>query len=119
MIGYGKPPKKFQFPKGVSGNPAGPGKRTIASKVLKQYTQRSVAEAFNRLLELPRADLSKIVEDQSAPIIEVVLATALLRDIRRAKINSVERILDRVIGKPSQAILIKEVLAVSPSLEHI
>ena len=100
MPGYADPPKKFRFKKGQSGNPAGPGKQVIAKKILKQYTQDSITQAFNKLLRSTTPELARIIKDTDSPIIEAIVAQALLKDMRRSRMDLVEKLLDRIIGKP-------------------
>jgi len=99
MPGYANPPKEHQFKKGQSGNPAGPGKQVIAKKILKQYTQDSITQAFNKLLRSTTPELVKIIKDADSPIIEVIVAQALLKDMRKSRMDLVEKLLDRIIGK--------------------
>ena len=99
MSGYGNPPKEHQWKKGQSGNPSGPGKHVIARKVLKKYTQDAIVQAFNKLLYSTTPELAKIIKDADSPIIEVIVAQALLKDMRRSRMDLVEKLLDRIIGK--------------------
>ena len=99
MPGYGDPPISRRWQKGQSGNPAGPGKKVIARKVLKQYTQDTIVQAFNKLLNSTTPELARMIKDADTPIIEVIVAQALLKDLRRSKMDLVEKLLDRIIGK--------------------
>ena len=114
MPGYANPPKEHQFKPGQSGNPAGPGKQVIAKKILKQYTQTTITETFIKLLNSTSVELAKIVKDNNAPIIEVIVAQALLKDFRRSKIDLVEKLLDRIIGKVQQTVKNKIVGELTP-----
>jgi len=105
MPGYANPPKEHQFKPGTSGNPAGPGKQVIAKKILKQYTQDTIANVFNKLLGLSQPELIRLIKDSNTPVIEVIMAQGLLKDFKKVRMDCVEKMLDRIIGRVQQTVL--------------
>jgi len=99
MPGHCDPPKEHQFKKGQSGNPGGLRKGSIAKKVLKQYTQSAVSETFNELIGLSTEELKSIVKEHDKPVIRLIVANSLLRDLKDGELSNMERVLERIIGK--------------------
>lgn len=102
MAGHRDPPQQYQFKKGQSGNPGGMQKDSIAKKVLKKYTQALIEETYNKFIKLSAKDLKTHIQLENIPIVEVIVAKALLLDSSRGTLNNTEKILDRIIGKVPQ-----------------
>lgn len=96
------PSPATRWKKGKSGNPAGPMPGVIAKKELKEWTQQSVATAYKNLMNLEIPDLRQIADSLTTPVLEVIIARALLRDRMEGTTDNTERILDRAIGKVPQ-----------------
>lgn len=78
-------------------------KGIVAKKVLREWTQATVAQAYKKYMNMEIEDLKEASEDTSTlPAIEVIVARALLRDRLEGEMDNTERILDRAIGRVPQ-----------------
>lgn len=98
----------YQFMPGKSGNPNG-RPRAITSEIIHQLTEAGytpikkteVADTFMVLLQLPEDDLKRCVEDKNLPMFIRITAKELLST---RGFEAIEKILDRVHGRPTQKI---------------
>lgn len=88
--------------KGQSGNPGGMKKGVVAKHEWKMHTRASVAETFSRYVNATTEDLKLVKQNNHLPILDVIIAGALLRDRLEGELDNTERILDRCIGKVTQ-----------------
>lgn len=93
------PSPATRFKPGQSGNPHGTKPGVVAKKALKEWTQQTVAEAYKKLMTMEAPDLRKVADSLTTPIIEVIIARALLRDRLEGSTDNTQVILDRAIGK--------------------
>ncbi len=84
---------------GESGNPEGTKKGVVAKKALREWTQATVAEAYKKLMTMEAPDLRRIADSLTTPILEVIIARALLRDRMEGMTDNTQVILDRAIGR--------------------
>ena len=108
------------FKPGKSGNPKGRPKKVIAQleKLVGQKfgLQLSKADKYQLIewcLERTPTELRAVAEDPKSPIFIVNIASAVIKDTKAGRINTVEAIFDRVFSTgqkgtgPSQVVLIK------------
>lgn len=107
------------FPKGRSGNPRGrPPKllstltKALAEKGYERVSASTIAEVIEYIIGLPRTELINMVDDESIPIAQKIIATHLLSKSDRLRL--LMDLLDRTHGKPS---LSKDVL-LQPVLDN-
>lgn len=93
------PSPATRFKKGQSGNPRGVKKGLVQRKELKEWTRATVAEAYKKYMNMEAAELRHAAESLELPILEVILARALLRDRTEGTMDNTEIILDRAIGR--------------------
>ena len=84
---------------GESGNPAGTKKGVVAKKVLREWNQQTVAEAYKKLISMQAPELREVADSLTTPMIEVIIARAMLRDRLEGSTDNLQVILDRAIGK--------------------
>ncbi len=89
---------KTAWKKGFCPNPRGRGAAIPISKETRKYTTQIVADIYNELTNLSRHQLRSITIDAAAPAIKVIVAKALLRDMRNASMDKTEVVLARIIG---------------------
>lgn len=106
----GNPPKHSQFKKGQSGNPGGVPKDPVKA-ALKKLT----VESYRDIVELTLAgnvdQLGEIVKDKTQPALKVAIAAAILTAIRKGDVQTVEKLLERVIGKVPEVVRVTGAVA--------
>lgn len=112
---YSKSPKKHlekhKWPKGKSGNPKGRPK-SMLNKMREslgvdlgiEVTKGDIKTVIQSILCLTIPELQKLVKDSKTPAMVVGMATAIIKDANAGKITTVDSLLDRVYGRPSQEI---------------
>lgn len=93
------PSPATRFKKGMTGNPHGMKPGVVPKKEWKMHTRASIAEAFSRFMTKDSEELRIIGEDTTIPILDVIVARALLRDRLEGEMDNTERIMERTIGK--------------------
>jgi len=95
---------------GETHNPNGRPKKQITK--IAEITQRDygvkltkadIYQMIQHCLEMDLAKLNKIVRDETEPVFMLCIAKAIINDIKKGNITTVESIFDRIFGKPSQA----------------
>lgn len=90
--------RKHAFKKGVISNPRGRGASLPLKKEMRRYTTAIVAEIYNKLSEYTRRELRSVTIDPEAPALEIIIAKALLRDMRNSDQTHTQTVLNRIIG---------------------
>ena len=92
------------YKKGQSGCPGGRGKYSpTVPKIFKTYTATLISETYNKLINLSHKEIAEISRSlYDHPIIEVVVAKAILREWKDGTLHRTETVLDRIIGKVPQ-----------------
>lgn len=88
-----------QWKRGFSGNPGGLRKGEVAKKALKQFTQAALTEAFSKVMQLTPKKIMKGRSAKDMPMVEHVVACALLADAENGTLCNLEKIMERIIGK--------------------
>lgn len=101
-VGKGKPPKHTQFKKGQSGNPDGARRHDSTLKVIRSLTHHELGVIVDTLFNTTVADIEKIIEDESYPFYVHVIARAMIKSYEDRSMEVIEKLMDRIIGKPRQ-----------------
>lgn len=95
------------YKKGVSGNPKGRKKsqltklgELVSLEFQIKLDREDKYKIIEKLLESTPTELSQLAKDRSQPAFMVMLAKAILRDIKNGSMNSMDFILSRIYGKP-------------------
>ena len=96
---FNNPNPATRWKKGQSGNPEGPRPGVVAKKLLKEFTQATVAASFKKYMDMPIPELRSASDSLTLPAIEVIVARAILRDRLEGELFNTQVILDRAIGK--------------------
>ena len=102
--------KPHEFKPGQSGNPKGAPKKVMTrlaeiteSEYGVKLTKSDKYDLIEFCLEKNQVELKAIVDDLESPSFLVVIAKAIIKDIKDSRIATVETIFDRVFGRPVQA----------------
>ncbi len=90
------------FKKGQSGNPKGSKKTTVTLLKQQGLNKNDIYNAIVNMIGLTKDELKKIRDDKNSEVYKVVIAGAIVRDIEKRRIYTIESIFDRVFGKPTQ-----------------
>lgn len=101
-MGRGNPNPSVKWKKGQSGNPAGMKAGILPKREWKMHTAASVAETFSKYQDMSIPDLRIVSKSETLPALEVIIATALLKDRLEGQVENTEKILDRCVGKVKQ-----------------
>ena len=83
-----------QFKPGQSGNPNGRPKSPY-----RKYTKELIAEIFNGLSGKSTDELRVVKDDATIPVLEAIIAAAMVKDRELGVTTNTDKILDRIIGK--------------------
>lgn len=97
-----------------SANPKGRGKENPQKKAIKQLTQKKLLQLANKILNQDYSSLEKLLKkvadggqrETSSPL-ELLVASCVLKAIQKGDINTLEKLLDRMIGKVSDRLKIE------------
>lgn len=79
-------------------------KLSRAFYVAKKLTHEELQDVCTLIIKCTRTDLAAIMADPETPILKVNLIAAILSDINQGKMDTVDKLMDRIVGKPkSQA----------------
>ena len=87
---------------GQSGNPNGRPKLSLAEKTIKGATRTELSQAVENIHGLNLVALRKLVNSNKDPWIYVAVARAALEAAETGDFSKLDRVLDRIIGKPKQ-----------------
>lgn len=74
--------------------------RAVAS--IKRMTSAELAETCEMILKANRAELSAVLEDPNTSMLQVNLITAILADTQKGLTYTLDKLLERVVGKPKE-----------------
>jgi len=87
------------WPKGVSGNPGGAVALSPELKAIRSLSQAEVTKIVSKVARMNVSELERAAADQTAPAIEVAIATIFDQSIKKADHARLTFLLDRAIGK--------------------
>lgn len=96
--------KKYQFPKGVSGNPNGRPKKYTTVLREHGYKLSEINDTIQVMLSMAYDELVAVRNDDKATIMERTIANAMIKSLKNGSLYSVETLLSRVFGQPKQEI---------------
>ena len=105
------PFKKGEIPKGAniwkkgqSGNPNGQPRKLASQLKIIGYTKAEAADTINAMLAMTMDELKAIFENPNSTILEKTIANALKKSIEKGSLYSIDTLLNRTHGKPTEMI---------------
>lgn len=97
--------KPKPWKKGQSGNPNGRPKKLVSQLFInKKFSLSQINDIIQQLVGCEEKELEKIVESDNATMIEKTVAQALLKSFNKGNLDSIETLLNRIYGKPSESV---------------
>ena len=90
--------------KGQSGNPKGQPRKLASQLKLIGYTKAEAANTINSMLAMNIIELRELFENPNATILEKTIAAALKRSLEKGSLYSIESLLNRTHGKPTESV---------------
>lgn len=98
-------PSGSGFKPGQSGNPSGRAPKYITTVTDKTgYRNSEIADCMKSMLKMNMSEISQIQKSEGTPILENLIASAILGDIQKMELRNLESILNRSYGKPKESI---------------
>ena len=88
--------------KGETHNPNGRPKNKLTLAKEAGLSKTDIYNVIVSMIGNTAKELHAINDDPSQPIYKSIISSALLQDLKRKQISTVESIFDRVFGKPTQ-----------------
>lgn len=98
-VGHKKPPKHSQFKKGQIANPLGAGAHDPVKKAFKRMTLNGFKEIIDAAVNNNLKALENIAKDPNASALQVGVAVSLGKAAAAGDWNTLDRILERIVGK--------------------
>lgn len=95
-----KPGKPFS--KGQSGNPGGRPKQSEADKVLTKLTREQFSDIAEMIVLGQWDAIEQIVKNETETVLRKLIAQCLIKAGSRGDWYVVDKLLDRLIGKPKE-----------------
>lgn len=94
-----KAAEPFRFKPGQSGNPEGARRHNPVLRAIRRITQESYAEVVELIMTGTVDELKEVLTDPKATAVQKLLARAFLEATEKGQMGTLERLLERLIGK--------------------
>lgn len=88
--------------KGEVRNPNGRPRKYVSLLKEQGYKISEVNDAIQALLSMDIEELTKVLENPKATILELTIAKAMIQSLKKGSLYSMETLLTRVYGKPKE-----------------
>ena len=105
------PQQLTPWQKGQSGNPNGRPKKLFCELVKNGgYSRSQIIDVYRQISSLNEEGLHTILDNEEAPMLEKLLAKAMLKDLAKGNLFATKEIMDRAIGKATEKIEVSAVV---------
>ena len=102
-------PGNKKFTKGKSGNPKGRAKKYITTVTDRTgYKNSEIADCMLSMLKMTVPEITQVSKSKDTPILENLIASAILGDIEKMELRNLDSILNRSHGKPKEQIELEQ-----------
>jgi hypothetical protein len=98
------PSPNTRIKKGQVLNPRGAGAHNKALIAFKKMGAEELAETCELILRANKDELASILADPETPMLKVNLIAAILADTQKGLTYTLDKLLERVVGKPKERI---------------
>lgn len=107
------PPKHGQIKKGEVRNPIGGRAHNPLQQLLSLRTKKITIDRFREIIELVVSgnikELTELIKHPQTPVLQIGLATAFLKAMKAGDYSTIERMIERLVGKiPEQINLVSQ-----------
>jgi hypothetical protein len=90
--------------KGESSNPNGRPRKFISQLKKEGYKQSEIFDAIQVLISMQPDELQAVRDNPKATVLEITIASAILKSIKDGNLDSLETLLTRIYGKPKEKV---------------
>jgi hypothetical protein len=90
--------------KGESSNPNGRPRKFISQLKKEGYKQSEIFDAIQVLISMQPDELYYVRENPKSTVLEITIASAIIKSIKDGNLDSLETLLTRVFGKPKEKV---------------
>ena len=94
----------FSWKKGQSGNPAGRPRKFVCTLKDMGYNKQDINQTIENMMAMTLKELADIFKDENATILERTIANAMNKSLQKGTLYSLETLISRVHGIPTQTI---------------
>lgn len=90
--------------KGETSNPNGRPRKFISQLKKEGYKQSEIFDAIQVLISMQPDELEAVKLNPKATVLEITIASAILKSIKNGDLSSLETLLTRIYGKPKEKV---------------
>jgi hypothetical protein len=94
----------WKLAKGETHNPNGRPRKFISQLKKEGYKQSEIMDAIQVLISMQPDELHAVKINPKSTVLEISVASAILKSIQKGDLDALETLLTRIYGKPKQDI---------------
>lgn len=93
------------FVKGQSGNPKGKPRKLYATLSSMGYNAMEATDTIRNLMAMNIEELKEVYSNKNSTVLEITVAAAIKKSIDKGSLYSIDTLLNRVFGKPTETLI--------------